>query len=170
MEFYNYPPNKIISPFDAVEADNYFAEAGKITYLGTFEEVGNIAAAFDKRNSILAGDYVLNIFKRYALVENGKITYLNERFNDGHEIGASRNKYKNYIIYTNILHKYKIDSWGTNYLESYSINNTDGTYNCSLQFKLFENPDLAVQYAIEISNNKNTKCIVAQWFADIDRH
>lgn len=170
MEFFNYPPNKTISPFDAIEADNYFAVAGKITYLGTFEEVGNIATPFDKRNDILTGAYVLNIFKRYALVENGNITYLNERFNDGHEIGSSRNKYKSYIIYTNILHKYKIDSWGTHFLESYSIQNTDGTYNCSLQFKEFKNYNLALRHAIEISNNKNMKCIVAQWFADIDRH
>lgn len=75
----------------------------------------------------------------------------------------------NYIVYTNILHKYKIDSWGTNLLEEYSINNTDGTYNCSLQFRLFKTADLAIQYAMDISNNKNVKCIVAQWFADIDR-
>lgn len=170
MEFYNYPPNKHVSPFDAVDADNYFAEAGEITCLGTFEEIGNVATPFDTRNNILTGAYVLNIYKRYALIENGKMTYLNEKLNDGHDIGASRYKYKNYIIYTNILHKYKIDSWRTNLLEAYSINNTDGTYNCSLQFKLFKNPDLAVQHAIEISNNKNMKCIVAQWFADIDRH
>lgn len=170
MEFYNYPPNKHVSPFDAVDAGNYFAEAGKITYLGTFEEIGNIVTPFDTRNNILTGAYVLNIYKRYALIENGKMTYQNERFNDGHEIGASRYRYKNFIIYTNILHKYKIDSWRTNLLEAYSINNTDGTYNCSLQFRLFKDSDLAVQHAIEISNNKNIKCIVAQWFADIDRH
>lgn len=98
------------------------------------------------------------------------MTYLNKKFNDGHEIGASRYKCINYIIYTNILHEYKIDSWGTNLLETYSVNNTDGTYNCSLQFSLFKPPDLAIQYAMDISNNKNMKCIIAQWYADIDRH
>jgi hypothetical protein len=170
MKFYNYPENKHVSPFEAVDADNYFAVAGKITCLGTFEEIGNIKTSFDTRNNLLTGAYVLNIFKRYALIENGKLTYLNKKFNDGHEIGASRYKCINYVIYTNILHKYKIDSWGTNFLETYSVNNTDGTYNCSLQFRLFDTPDLAIQYAIEISNNKNMKCIVAQWYADIDRH
>lgn len=170
MEFYNYPKNKHISSFDAVDANNYFAVASKITYLGTFEEIGNIATPFDTRNNILTGSYVLNIYKRYALIKNGKLTYQNDKFNDGHEIGESRYKSMNYIIYTNILHKYKIDSWGTNLLEEYCVNNTDGTYNCSLQFRLFNTPDLAIQYAMDISNNKNLKCIVAQWFADIDRH
>ena len=61
IEFYNYPKNKHVSPFDAVDADNYFAVAGKITRLGTFEEIGNIATPFDTRNNILTGDYVFNL-------------------------------------------------------------------------------------------------------------
>ena len=104
--------NKQVKPFDGVDGDNYFAVAGKITCLGTYEEIGNIAIPFDTRNSIFTGAYVLNIYKRYALIENGKLTYLNKKFDDGHKIGASRYKYVNYIIYTNALHKYKIDSWG----------------------------------------------------------
>lgn len=143
---------------------------GKITYLGTFEEIGNIATPFDKRNGIFSGAYVLNIYKRYALVENCKKIYLNNNFNDGHEIGANRYNSRNYIIYTNTLNKYKIDSWGSNYLECYSIQNTDGSYDCSLQLRLFKSTDLAIQYAMDISNFENMKCIVAQWFADIDRH
>ena len=162
--------NKQVKPFDGVDGDNYFAVAGKITCLGTYEEIGNIAIPFDTRNSIFTGAYVLNIYKRYALIENGKLTYLNKKFDDGHKIGASRYKYVNYIIYTNALHKYKIDSWRANLLEAYSVNNIDGTYDCSLQFRLFKTPDLAIQYAMDISNNEGMKCIVAQWFGDIDRH
>jgi hypothetical protein len=170
MEFYNYPLNKRISPFDAVEADNYFAVAGKVSYLGTYEEIGNIVSPFDERNNILSGSYVLCIYKRYSLIENGKVTFINNKFNDGHGRGASRFNSNNYIIFTDALHKYKIDSWGPKLLESYSIQNTDGTYNCSLQPRLFISPDLAIQFAINISNNENMKCIIAQWFADIDRH
>lgn len=69
-----------------------------------------------------------------------------------------------------LMFLYKINSWETNLLEIYSVNNTDGTYNCSLQFRLFKTPELAIQYSMDISNNKNMKCIVAQWYADIDRH
>lgn len=170
LEYYNYPRNKNISPFDAVQADNYFAEAGKITYLGNFEEIGNIATPFDSRNATLTGAFVLNIYKRYALVENGKIMFINEDFDDGHEIGASRYKEKNYVIITDKIHKYKIDSWGTKLLETYSIHTMDGTYNCALWLRLFKTPELAIQYAIDISIDKSMKCIIAQWFADIDRH
>ncbi len=170
MEFYNYPPNKCTSPFEAIQADNYFAEAGKFTYLGTFEEIGNIETPFDSRNINLNGAYVLNIYKRYALIENGRVIYLNKSFDDGHVIGASRFKNSNYIIVTDKLHKYKIDSWGTKLLKTYSIHNTDGTYNCGLQLRMFKTQELAIQYAIGISTDINMKCIIAQWFADIDRH
>lgn len=106
MEFYNYPSPKHVSPFEAKNADNYFAEAGKITYPGTFEEIGNIATPFDERNNIFTGAYVLCIYKRYAVIENGVITYRNQNFNDEHEIGASRYKTKNFILFVCISPRY----------------------------------------------------------------
>lgn len=170
MEFYNYPPNKHISPFDAVEADNYFAHARALSYLGTYEEIGNIAFPFDERNSILSGSFVLCIYKRHSLIENGKVTLINNKFNDGYERGSSRFNSNKYIIFTDVLHKYKVDSWGVTLVESYTIQNTDGTHDCSLQQRLFDSPELAIQFAINISSNMHMKCIIAQWFADIDRH
>ncbi len=103
IEFYCYPENKSVSPFDAIDVDNYFAEVGEITYLGTFEYVGNISTPFDKRNDIFGGNFVLNIYKRHAIIENGKIVYINRKFDDGHITGVSRLKQIYYILYTMLL-------------------------------------------------------------------
>lgn len=104
------------------------------------------------------------------MVEKGQVVYKNTRFDDGHVIGSSRLKSIKFVIYTDVLHDYRIDSWGERLLSSYSIRNDDGSYNCSLQLKLFDDPDAAIQHSKELSKEQKMKCIVAQWFADIDRH
>ncbi len=53
MQFYHYPPTKKISPFEPIEADNYFVYGTKFSYLGNFEEIGNICLPTDKRNVFL---------------------------------------------------------------------------------------------------------------------
>ena len=170
MDFYDYPRLKQTSPFEPIEADNYFAMAGKISYLGDYEEIGNIKSPDDKRNVIFGGAYVLNILKRHSVVEGGRHIYTNENFHDGHIIGASRLKSVEYVILTDKLQEYTVDSWGTQLLKAYTVQNDDGSYNCSLQLKLFSDADSAILYAMEISKNTSMRCVVAQWFADIDRH
>lgn len=171
MRFINYPPNKQhISPFEPIEADCYFAHAGNFSYLGNYEEIGNIRSPYDVRSDILAGAFVLNIFKRHSIVQNGKRIFTNKNFDDGHIIGASRLKEIRYAIVTDELQEYKIDSWKEELLKDYSINNNDGSYNCALQLKLFSDADSAIEYAVELSKKSPAKYVIAQWFADIDRH
>ena len=166
MDFYNYPIGKEISPFESVNGDNYFAYCAKFSYLGNFDEIGNISGPFDERNNYFTGAYVLNIFKRFAVVENGKVIFVNKLFNDGHIIGASRLKNIQYAILTSQIQEYKIPSWGTQVLKTYAIHDD----NAPLQLKLFLTEDSTIQYAMSLSKKERIKCIVAQWFADIDRH
>ena len=170
MIFYQYPPNKIVSPFDPVDADNYFAVAGETSYLGNFDELGNINDPFDLRNDFFKGAFVLGIMKRHSIVEDGALIYKNALFNDGHEYRGYHKNAANYIIHTNVLHRYIIDSWGGRFLETYTIKNDSGSYNCALRSKTFSTPDLAIQYAIQISSVKKMKCVIALLFAEIDRH
>lgn len=166
MEFYIYPANRKISPFESVNGDNYFVYCTKFSYLGSFDEIGNICNPSDKRNALFTGAWVLNIFKRLAVVENERLIFINKNFNDGHIIGASRLKNLQYAILTSQIQEYEIPSWRTQVLKTYAIHDDDNP----LQLKLFLDADSAIQYAILLSKKQNIKCIVAQWFADIDRH
>lgn len=43
ITYCDYPAGKTITPFQTVDGDNYFMEAGgTFTYLGSYEEIGNI--------------------------------------------------------------------------------------------------------------------------------
>lgn len=175
MEYFDYPKDKQVSPFDIDTTNEYFFEAGnKISYLTDFEDVDRIIGSYNEGEKIFPwheSGFVLSAMKRYAIIENGLIIYINDRFEDNHAIGRSRfGKEKKYIIYTNVTKKYHVDSWGNHELQSNIIREEKSGYNCSLQYRLFDTPEYAVKYAKEISKEKPMKCIVAQWFADIDRH
>lgn len=175
MEYFDYPKDKQVSPFDNNNINEYFFEAGNhISYLTDYEDVDRIMGSFKESEKIFPlyeSGYVLSAMKRYAIVENGLILYINERFEDGHVIGRSRlGEAKKYIICTNITKNYYVDSWGKHELQSNIIREEKSGYNCSLQYRLFATPEYAVKYAKEISKENPMKCIVAQWFADIDRH
>lgn len=168
MEFYPYPPGKNISPFEPSEEDNYFVYCTLFSYLGNYEEFGTIDL-FDDRNKIFWGAWVLNIFKRNAVIQKGKITFTNLNFDDGHIIGKSRLKNRQepiqYAILTNKVLEYDIPSWRNDTLKTHSIQDE----NNPLQLKLFVSLKDAMEYAINFSKENDMDCIVAQWFADIDR-
>lgn len=162
-----YPPDKTISPFDPVDADNYFAvTSGYTSYLGSYEEIGNIASPFDPRNSSLKGSYSLGILKRHSLVKDGEPLYCNPFFDDGHQLGTVRSM--QFMIYTNRLHRYSVDTWDQP-LELYSIQDDSGAHNCALWFKTFETAELAVQHAIQLSTHRDMVCVIAQCFSTVDR-
>ena len=75
MKYYDYLEEKI-DIFE--ESDkNYFFKGTAFTYLCTYDEVKavNMWNAFS--------DYVLVVYKRYAIVKWGKVSFLNENFSDG---------------------------------------------------------------------------------------
>lgn len=175
MEYFDYPKDKQVSPFDINNINEYFFEAGnKISYLTDYEDVDRIIGSYKESEKIFPwyeSSFVLCAMKRYAIVENGMIIYINESFKDGHTIGrGGLGKAKKYIICTNVTKNYYIDSWGKHELQSNIIREEKLGYNCSLEYRLFSTPEYAVKYAIEISKENPMKCIVAQWFAEIDRY
>ena len=114
MDFHNYPLDKKNSPFNPSDGDNYFAYCNIFSYLGNYEDIGNISSPMDERNRFFLGGWVLSIFKRYEIIEDGKVIFTNDNFNDGHIIGASRLKNVQYAILTSQQQEYEIPSWGAN--------------------------------------------------------
>lgn len=171
IKYYNYPAGKKITPFQAVDGDNYFMEAGEtFTYLGNYEEIGNINDPWEERSRQIQGAYVLNIFKRHSVIDRGEVVFTNPHFDDGHRIGQSRLKDVRFAILTDRIQECHVDSWGELKLKSFSIRDDSGGFNATLQLKLFDSAEEAITNAIKISKEQSMKCVVAQWFADLDRH
>ena len=172
LKYYNYPAEKRITPFQAIDGDNYFMVAGgAFTYLGNYEEIGNIKDPWEERSNQIQGAYVLNIFKRHSVIERGTVVLANPNFNDGHRLGQSRLKDVRFAILTDRMQEYYVDSWGEKEkLKTFSIHNDSDEFNATLQLKLFDSAEEAITYAIKISKEQSMKCVVAQWFADLDRH
>lgn len=173
MAFYDYPVGKQINPFEPIDGENYFVELGRyFSYLGDFEQIGSMT--MDERLDIFTGTggYVVNILKRAALVKNGKVIYRNKKFDDGHILGRSRLDNVQYVIHTSKMQKYKVDlwMWGETPLKTYSIHNDNGNPYDTLQLKLFQTVEEAIEYAIPLSKQQDMTCIISQWFADIDTH
>lgn len=167
MEYFDYLNNTKISPFEKRNGNNYFACAGKISYLGSYEEIGNLLTPFDERNKIFKGEFVLLILKRYAVIKNGIVDYVNPNFDDGHIVGNSRyGNNKQYIIISSKYNQYKVKTWQNTYLKTYIIQDENDT----LQPKKFKSIEDAIEYGKSITQNNNTICVVCQWFSDIDRH
>lgn len=172
IKYYNYPAGKNITPFQAVDGDNYFMSAGEIfTYLGNYEEIGNIRDPWEKRSLQIPGAFVLNIFKRHSVIDRGEVVFTNLHFDDGYRIGESRLKNVQFVILTDRMQEYHVDSWGDKAkLKSFAIRDDSGEFNAALQMKLFDSAEEAITTAIKISKEQFAKCVVAQWFADLDRH
>lgn len=172
IKYYTYPAEKKITPFQAVDGDNYFMVAGEtFTYLGNYEEIGNIRDPREKRSLQITGAFVLDIFKRRSVIDRGKVVFTNTHFEDGHRIGQSRLKDVRFAILTDRIQEYHVDSWGEKEkLKVFSIQDDSGEYNDTLQLKLFDSAEEAITNAIKISKEQFMKCVVAQWFADLDRH
>lgn len=170
--YYNYPAGKKITPFQAVDGDNYFMQAGgTFTYLGNYEEIGNIRDPWEERSLQIQGAYVLNIFKRHSLIDRGEVVFTNPHFDDGHRIGESRLKDVRFAILTDRIQEYHVASWGEKEkLKCFSIQDDSGKFGATLQLRLFDSTEEAITYAVKISKEQFMKCVVAQWFADLDRH
>lgn len=171
IKYYSYPAGKKITPFQAEDGDNYFMQEGEtFTYLGSYEEIGNIRDPWDERCRQIPGVYVLGIFKRHSVTDRGGVVFTNPHFDDGHRIGKSRLKDVRFAILTDRIQEYHVDSWGEEKLKCFSIQDDSGKYNATLQLKLFDSVEEAITYAIKISEEQSMKCVVAQLFADLDRH
>lgn len=171
IEYYGYPVGKKITPFQAVDGDNYFMAAGKVfTYLGNYEEIGNIKNPCEERSMQIGQEWVLNIFKRHSVIDRGEVIFTNLHFDDGHRIGSSRLKDVRFAILTDRIQEYHVDSWGEKKLRCFAIKDDSDKFNATLQLKLFDSAKRAIAYAIKISKEQYMKCVVAQWFADLDRH
>lgn len=111
IKYYNYPAGKAITPFQAVDGDNYFMAAGEtFTYLGSYEDIGNIRDPWEERSLQITGRFVVDIFKRHSVIDRGKVVFTNPHFNDGHRIGQSRLKDVRFAILTDRIQEYHVDS------------------------------------------------------------
>lgn len=171
IRYVDYPEGKRLTPFQPLDGDSYFMVTGhSFTYLGSYEEIGNIQDPWEERSQRVQGDRVLCIFKRYAVIQQGRVAYTNPHFDDGHKIGRSRLEEVRFAILTDRIQEYHVDSWGEKKFRCFSIRDDSGAFNAALQYKLFDSAEEAVQYAIRISAEQSMTCIVAQWFADLDRY
>ena len=113
---------------------------------------------------------MLNIFKRHSVIDRGEVVFTNTHFDDGYRIGESRLKDVRFAILTDRIQEYHVDSWGEQQkLKTFSIQDDSGELNATLQLKLFDSAEEAITNAIKISKEQFIKCVVAQWFADLDR-
>lgn len=159
MKYYDYPENKI-EIFEPSES-NYFFGGTDYSYLCTYDEVQKVDmwTAFS--------GFVLAVYKRYAVIRNGIITYKNEAFEDGH-IARGRYKENGYVIISNKKREYFIQSWNQ-YLISYEIRDNDGPYK-ALNPRIYQSVERAVEDAVELSRKSDEILMVAQWFDECDRH
>lgn len=159
MKYYNYPQDKteIFSESDR----NYFFKGDLFSYLCTFEQ----AKCVDQR-SAFSGN-VLVLYKRYAVIKNGRILRKNEAFYDGH-IPNGRYGENGFVIISDKEQEYLIQSWGKN-LKSFELRDDSG-YNTALRPVIFQNGESAIKKALDISEKSEQTLVVAQWFSDFDRH
>ena len=159
MIYYDYPEEKI-DIFE--ESDkNYFIKGTDFTYLCTYDEV----KAVNMRNAFTG--FVLVVYKRYAVVKQGEICFLNENFSDGN-MAKGRYKENGYVIISREPKEYLIHSWKKN-LTSYELRD-DSAYNRALNPVIFETAEEALEKALLLSKQKKEIFMVAQWFDDFDRH
>lgn len=159
MMYYDYPEEKI-DIFE--ESDkNYFVKGTAFTYLCTYDEV----KAVDMRNAF--SDYVLVVYKRYAVVKWGKVSFLNENFSDGN-MAKGRYKENGYVIISGEPKEYLIHSWKKN-LTSYELRD-DSAYNRALNPVIFETAEEALAKAVSLSKEEDGVFLVVQWFDEFDRH
>ncbi len=159
MQYYDYPSDKI-GIFENSNK-NYFFSGKDFSYLCSYEEIRRV----DMRTAF--SGFVLVVYKRYAIVQNGSVIYKNENFCDGY---TAKGRYKNngYIIISSNPKEYYIHSWKSN-LQSYELRD-DSEYNRALNPIIFSSAEEALKTAIRISKFKKEKFIVAQWFDEFDRH
>ena len=158
MMYYDYPEEKI-DIFE--ESDkNYFVKGTDFTYLCTYDEVKSV----DMRNAFTG--FVLVVYKRYAIVKWGKVSFLNENFSDGN-IAKGRYKENGYVIISNKPQNYVIQSW-ENKLTSYELRD-DSTGSSALNPIIFPTAEEALAKSIALSKQKKEIFMVAQWFDDFDR-
>lgn len=160
MEYLDYPKEKvdIFTPCDK----NYFLKSDRFSYLCSYEEAENI----DKYSSF-KGSFVLITYKRFAIIKGGKVIYQNKDFDDG-KLAKGRYKEKGYVIISDTLKSYYIQSWDK-YLESYEVRD-DSVYNKALNPVIYGSCEDAVSKAVALSQKTDDTYVVAQWFNDIDRH
>lgn len=160
MKYYDYPDRKV----DIFEPDdnNYFFKSAGFSYLCAHEDVKKIDMRTD-----FPGAYVLVVYKRYALIEDGHIFFQNNMFEDGHQ-ARGRYKESGFVIISSVPQKYFIQSWN-DYLISYEIRN-DKIYNSALNPIIYENASVATGVAVEMSKSNRHTYMVAQWFDEFDRH
>lgn len=88
------------------------------------------------------------IYKRYALIEAGRIIWKNAAFHDGHQ-ASGRHKENGFVIMSDIPQRYFIQSWN-DYLLSYQVRD-DKQYNKVLNPVIYKTAEEAVQAAVDLS-------------------
>lgn len=159
MIYYDYPEDK--KEIFEISDKNYFFKGTEFSYLCSYDEIKKV----DMKDAF--SGIVLVVYKRYAVVKNGDITYKNEEFCDGY-IATGRYKEKGYVIISNQAKDYFIHSWNR-VLSRYELCD-DSKYNCALNPIIYDAADVALKKAIELSEGSDEMFIVAQWFDDFDRH
>ncbi len=161
MEYYDYPESRtdIFTPCDR----NYFFHSRvKFSYLCSFEEMLDV-----DKSCMFTNSYVLLVYKRYAVIQDGIVVYENKGFNDGYP-PCGRHGENAFVIITEKPRTYRIQSW-KNDLITYDIRD-DSENDKALNSKVYRSAESAVSDAVKISEASGEKCAVVQWFDEYDRH
>ena len=110
-----------------------------------------------------SGRYVIVIFQRYAVFENGELIYKNQDFLEtvGKECRYSK---PNYVIVLDEDHEYFINSWNRN-LSSHILRSKEEP----LQLLVYTDAEKAMKEAQRYSLN-NHRSAVMEWFEDYDMY
>lgn len=154
MEYFDFPEVKV----DIFEPNvkNYFLKSSKFTYLCSYEEMMRVDRWKD-----FSGAFVLVIYKRYAIIKDGRIIYQNAGFEDGNR-AKGRYGENGFVIISDTLHQHHIQD--AIYYGSHMLLNE---HHATIVYKSAET---AVNAAIELSKLNQETYMVAQWFDEEDRH
>ncbi|SHJ05588.1 hypothetical protein SAMN02745163_01200 [Clostridium cavendishii DSM 21758] len=160
-----YPENKIFNPFDINSTDNYFGQAGGYSYLGNYNDFKDITP-WDERSNKMKGEFVLNIFKRHSIFDNGDKIWENSNFND--ENDSEEERCNVYYICCDRQIEYYVPSWNSNLKTFNLLNNTTG--DISFGGHSWININEALEFAKYYSKEHMIKCMVCKLINSVDRH
>ena len=166
MEYYDYPESKIdiFTPCDR----NYIFKTcdnrtDKFSYLCSFDEMFDV----NKAKQFTEG-FVLVVYKRYAVIQNGIVVYENTGFNDGHPPCVIGEYANTFVIIMENPRKYYNHSQKTDIISCEIKDDSD--YDKVLGPKIYKTAECAVSDAVKFSGESGEKCAVVQWFDEYDRY
>lgn len=111
-----------------------------------------------------AGHYVIIVYQRYAVYNDGVEQYINKNFQDVVSRECRHKKLK-YSLITKKKNEYSIPSWKGKYVTNTVQNETD-----PLQNKYYLSVEEAREAAIQYSKEEENTTVIVAWYADFDMY